>query len=202
LERLKELCSINRIDLPEGALVKFKDYKELLKKWGKRVNLTSLLEDKEIEEKHFFDSLLGLKAFERAGIELKGRICDVGSGAGFPGIPLAIVKPDLEFLLVEPRKKRAVFLEEVKRRLSLSNVKVENKLIQEVSGDFNLLVMRAVKEPKEAVKLVSHLIKGGAPLCIYRGKESFKGEIKGYSLKEIEINPLGVNFNRKFLFIS
>ncbi|WP_456455428.1 16S rRNA (guanine(527)-N(7))-methyltransferase RsmG [Thermovibrio sp.] len=201
MERLKELCRLNGIELPEGALGKFEEYKELLKKWGRRINLTSLLEDREIEEKHFFDSLLGLKAFERAGIELKGRVCDVGSGAGFPGIPLAILKPDLEFLLVEPRKKRAVFLEEVKRRLSLNNVKVENKLIQEVNGDFNLLVMRAVKEPKEAVKLVSHLIERGAPLCIYRGKEGFKGQIKGYGLKEVEIKPLGVNFSRKFLFV-
>ncbi len=203
MERLRELCRLNGIELKEEHYGKLAEFKELLKKWGRRINLTSLLEDREIEEKHFFDSLLGLKAFKEAGIEVEGvPICDVGSGGGFPGIPLAAVLESSHITLVEPRKKRCVFLEEVKRRLGLKNVKVECRRIEEVDGEFKLLTMRAVEDPEDAVKITEHLLNKGAILCIYRGKESFKGELPGYRVKEITIEPKGVNFTRRFLFIS
>jgi 16S rRNA (guanine527-N7)-methyltransferase len=203
VERLRELCHLNGIELKEEHYGKLAEFKELLKKWGRRINLTSLLEDREIEEKHLFDSLLGLKAFKEAGIEVEGApICDVGSGGGFPGIPLAVVLESSPITLVEPRKKRCVFLEEVKRRLGLKNVKVECRRIEEVDGDFKLLTMRAVEDPEDAVRITEHLLNKGATLCIYRGKESFKGELPGYRVKEITIEPEGVNFTRRFLFIS
>jgi len=203
VERLRELCHLNGIELKGEHYEKLAEFKELLKKWGKRINLTSLLEDRDIEEKHFFDSLLGLKAFKEAGIEVEGKpICDVGSGGGFPGIPLAVVLENSPITLVEPRKKRCVFLEEVKRRLGLKNVKVECRRIEEVDGDFKLLTMRAVEDPEDAVEITGHLLEKGAILCIYRGKESFKGKLPGYGIKEITIEPKGVNFIRRFLFIS
>ncbi len=202
-ERLRELCNLNDIPLTTEQEEKFTLYKELLKKWGKRINLTSLLTDREIEEKHFFDSLLGVKAFKEAGLPFKeSSFCDVGSGGGFPGVPLAIYLPNSSFLLVEPRKKRAVFLEEVKRRLKLKNAKVEDKRIEEVNGDFKILTMRAVEDPKGAVKITEHLLERGATLCIYRGKEEFRGELPGYRVREITIEPKGVNFTRRFLFIK
>jgi 16S rRNA (guanine527-N7)-methyltransferase len=203
VKRLKELCRLNGIELKEEHYEKLEKFKELLKKWGRRINLTSLLEDKEIEEKHLFDSLLGLKAFKEAGIEVEGApICDVGSGGGFPGVPLAVVLENSPITLVEPRKKRCVFLEEVKRQLGLKNTKVECRRIEEVDGDFKLLTMRAVEDPEDAVKITEHLLNKGTTLCIYRGKESFKGELPGYRVKEITIEPEGVNFTRRFLFIE
>ncbi len=203
MERLRELCHLNGIELTEEELKKFEVYRELLKKWGKRINLTSLLTDREIEEKHFFDSLLGLLAFKKAGIEVNEKsFCDVGSGAGFPGIPLAIAVKSSVFTLVEPRKKRCVFLEEVKRQLKLKNVSVQCSRIEQVSGDFDILTMRAVEDPESAVEITEHLLSKGALLCIYRGKEPFKGEIPGYRVKEIELEPKGVNFKRHFLFIE
>ena len=203
MERLRELCHLNGIELTEEELKKFEVYRELLKKWGKRINLTSLLTDKEIEEKHFFDSLLGLLAFKKAGIEVNEKsFCDVGSGAGFPGIPLAIAVKSSVFTLVEPRKKRCVFLEEVKRQLKLKNVSVQCSRIEQVSGDFDILTMRAVEDPESAVGITEHLLSKGALLCIYRGKEPFKGEIPGCRVREVEIEPKGVNFKRHFLFIE
>ncbi len=203
MERLRELCHLNGIELTEEELKKFEVYRELLKKWGKRINLTSLLTDREIEEKHFFDSLLGLLAFKKAGIEVNEKsFCDVGSGAGFPGIPLAIAVKSSVFTLVEPRKKRCVFLEEVKRQLKLKNVSVQCSRIEQVSGDFDILTMRAVEDPESAVGITEHLLSKGTLLCIYRGKEPFKGEIPGYRVREIELEPKGVNFKRHFLFIE
>jgi len=203
MERLRELCRLNGIELKDEELKKFEVYRELLKKWGKRINLTSLLTDREIEEKHFFDSLLGLLAFKKAGVEVEGKqFCDVGSGAGFPGIPLSIVLSSSHFTLVEPRKKRCVFLEEVKRQLKLKNASVQCSRVEEVDGEFDILTMRAVEDPEGAVEITKHLLDRGALLCIYRGKEPFRGEIPGYRVREVEIEPKGVNFKRHFLFIE
>jgi len=203
VKRLRELCQLNGIELKEEHYERLEEFKELLKKWGKSINLTSLLGDREIEERHFFDSLLGLKAFEEFGLDLEGApICDVGSGGGFPGVPLAVVLEKSSVRLVEPRKKRCVFLEEVKRQLKLKNVTVECKRIEEVDGNFKLLTMRAVEDPEDAVKITEHLLEKGAVLCIYRGKEEFKGELLRYSVREITIKPEGVDFIRRFLFIE
>lgn len=203
MERLKELCRLNGIEITEEALEKLAVYRELLKKWGKRINLTSLLTDREIEEKHFFDSLLGLIAFKKVGVSPHGKsFCDVGSGAGFPGVPLAVVMKDSNFTLVETRKKRCVFLEEVKRQLKLINASVICSRVEEVDGEFDLLLMRAVEDPKTAVEITEHLLERGALLCIYRGKEPFGREIPGYRVREIELKPKGVNFKRHFLFIE
>lgn len=203
MSRLKELCQLNGIEISDEDVRKFDIYRELLKKWGRRINITSILSDDEIEEKHFFDSLLGVKAFELAGLQIHGkRFCDVGSGGGFPGVPLSIVVKDSQFTLVEPRKKRCVFLEEVVRRLKLKNVEVLCSRIEDVNQEFDFLLMRAVEEPKSAVKITRHLLDKGAILCIYRGKEKFSEEIPGYYVKEITVEPKGVNFRRKFLFVG
>jgi len=203
LERLKELCLLNGIELKEEHLEKFERYKELLKKWGRKVNLTSILSDREIEEKHFFDSLLGLKAFEVYDFNPEGKsFCDVGSGAGFPGVPLAIVLESSTFTLVESRHKKCVFLEQLKRELGLSNVKVSCSRIEEHEGDYDMLLMRAVEDPKGAVEITEHLLKRGATLCIYRGKEEFKGKLLGYKLRHVSLKLSGVSFKRHFLFIK
>jgi len=203
MERLKELCQLNGIEISDEDLKKFAVYRELLKKWGKRINLTSLLTDREIEEKHFFDSLLGLVAFKEVGIDPHRKsFCDVGSGAGFPGVPLAVVLKDSTFTLVEPRKRRCVFLEEVKRQLKLSNTSVNCSRVEEVDGKFDILLMRAVEDPETAVEITKHLLERGALLCIYRGKEAFGKGIPGYRVREVEVEPKGVNFKRHFLFIE
>ena len=202
MEKLKTLCLKNGIELDSCKLELFERYKELLKKWGRRVNLTSILEDEEIEVKHFFDSLLGLKAFEALGFPVENRsFCDVGSGGGFPGVPLAVVLDSSEFVLVESRHKRCVFLEQVKRELKLVNVSVSCQRIEEHEGRYDYLLMRAVKEPKRAVKMTEKFLEKGAVLCIYRGKERFEGKLEGYSVKEVEVVPEGGDFLRHFLFI-
>ena len=203
MKRLKELCSLNGIEIEDICLNQFEKYKELLKKWGRRINLTSLLSDEEIEVKHFFDSLLGLKAFEEVGLSIsEKRFCDVGSGAGFPGIPLAIVVKSSFFSLIESRHKRCVFLEQVKRELKLENVKVFCQRIEEHYGDYDYLLMRAVKDPETAVEMTSQFLEEGAVLCIYRGREKFEGEIPGYEVEEVVLKPEGVDFTRRFLFIK
>jgi 16S rRNA (guanine527-N7)-methyltransferase len=202
LDRLKELCKLNGIESSEKHYKKFEKYEDLLKKWGKRINITSILNDKEIEEKHFFDSLLGLKAFEIYGFDYHNKhFGDVGSGGGFPGVPLAVAIQDSSLDLIESRHKKCVFLEQVKRELKLSNVKVLCSRVESVDENYDMLLMRAVEDPLEAIKITKHLLEKGAILCIYRGKERFSQGIPGYQIEEISFEPAGITFKRHFLFI-
>ncbi len=203
MERLIELCRLNGISLNEGEIEAFERFKSLLKKWGKRINITSVLNDRDIEERHFFDSLLGIKALKAFGIEPEPlSFCDVGSGGGFPGIPLAIVLKTSTFSLVESRHKRCVFLEQVKRELGLGNVNVFCTRIEEHFGEYDVLLMRAVEDPKTAVKITKHLLDRGAILCIYRGKEIFSGKIPGFEYENVFIDIVGISLNRHFLFVK
>ncbi|WP_163328179.1 16S rRNA (guanine(527)-N(7))-methyltransferase RsmG [Desulfurobacterium thermolithotrophum] len=203
LERLRELCELNEIDLSEEEYKKFERYRELLKKWGKRINITSILSDKEIEEKHFFDSLLGIKAFKLYGLDYHNKLLgDVGSGGGFPGVPLAITIQNSTFDLIESRHKRCVFLEQVKRELKLPNVKVLCTRVESIDRNYDMLLMRAVEDPIEAIKITKHLLEKGAILCIYRGKERFSQEIPNYIIEEISFEVKGIKLRRHFLFIK
>lgn len=116
---LKEL----NIDISEENLRKFQVYSNLLKEYNKKFNLTSITEDKEIYLKHFYDSLCLFKVkklFDNL------TLLDIGTGAGFPGIPIAIVNPNIEVTLLESNAKKCGFLKIVKDALNLKNIKIIN----------------------------------------------------------------------------
>ena len=108
------------IEPTEQILGHFDIYLRELKKWNKVYNLTAITDDREIIVKHFLDSLLYLKAIPDGQVTL----CDVGSGGGFPGIPIAIVRRDLLITLLEPSRKKIAFLRQMRRLLSLENVEI------------------------------------------------------------------------------
>lgn len=107
------------LDLTAGQYEQFLAYLDLLLKWNRRINLTALRTPDEIISRHFLDSLLLLPHLPETG-----RLLDIGSGAGFPGLPLKIVRPGLAVDLVEATAKKASFLKEAVRRLGLSGVNV------------------------------------------------------------------------------
>jgi len=99
----------------------FEKYLFLIEEWNKKINITSIKNKEEVAIKHFIDSLLVLKH-----VSLYGIIADIGTGGGFPGIPLKIVKPSFEILLIEPIRKRSNFLRTVVSNLSLKKITVFN----------------------------------------------------------------------------
>jgi 16S rRNA (guanine527-N7)-methyltransferase len=114
-------------------------YLESLDSWRRKTNLTGALSATELAE-HTLESLLG-----GGLIPPRASIADIGSGAGFPGIPLAISRPDLSVALVEPRHKRAAFLRHVARTLPLPNVEVHEARIEDLKGHaFDSVATRAV----------------------------------------------------------
>lgn len=114
---LKEGSKEIEISLTEDQISKFLKYKEILLEWNEKINLTAITDEKEIMIKHFVDSLTILKYLPKKECSL----IDVGTGAGFPGIPLKICKNDLKLTLLDSLDKRVKFLNEVGDSLSLSN---------------------------------------------------------------------------------
>lgn len=121
LEQFKQSSAKIGYKLSEAQVNAFVKYMRLLKEENKKVNLTAINEDNEILRKHFYDSIL-LAPY----LDINKSLLDIGSGAGFPGIPLAIIRPDLKITLLEPTKKRVRFLLLVKERLNLDNIEVVN----------------------------------------------------------------------------
>ena len=104
--------------LDDAQLEQLAGHWALVKEWNRRMNLTAIMSDSRAASLHYRDSLELLKVVGA------GRVVDLGSGAGFPGVPLAIARPAQHIVLVEPRRKRASFLRTVKNRLQLSQVEV------------------------------------------------------------------------------
>ncbi|SFD19058.1 16S rRNA (guanine(527)-N(7))-methyltransferase RsmG [Clostridium uliginosum] len=107
------------LELSKQQYEKFIIYKNLLQEWNEKVNLTAITEDEEIIKKHFIDSI---KAFKRDEFKSANTLIDVGTGAGFPGIPIAIMKDDIKVTLLDSLNKRVNFLDAVVKELKLKNV--------------------------------------------------------------------------------
>ena len=125
-QRLDAGARIFGIDLDATALDRFVRYVELLERWRKTTNLISCRSTDELIERHLLEALVCSWPCGAADA-----IADLGSGAGLPGVPLAIVAPDRRTLLVEPRRRRASFLREVKRELGLRHVEVVEARVEE-----------------------------------------------------------------------
>ncbi|MGB9822932.1 16S rRNA (guanine(527)-N(7))-methyltransferase RsmG [Thermodesulfovibrio sp.] len=181
---LKECLNLN----DEATVDKFLIYLAELKKWSKVYNLTSIEDEKEIVVKHFLDSLLYLSFIPQKPLS----IADIGSGAGFPGVPLAIVRNDLKIALVEPLWKKCAFLKNLKTKLNLSNIKVYQSRAEEVEEKFDIVVSRALWSLKEFVEKCEHLLKDSGYFLISKSfklheemkqlPQQYRTEIKEFNL--------------------
>lgn len=131
------------IQLQEYQIKQFEDYANMLIEWNQKMNLTAITDIDEIYEKHFLDSIL--PSFD---MKIQGRFCDVGAGAGFPGIPLKIVYPELELTIVETLGKRVTFLNALCEKLQLKNVTCVHARAEDYAKDhresFDIVSARAV----------------------------------------------------------
>ena len=155
-EFIKELKKIN-IELNNKTLAKLDEYYNILNEENKKYNLTRIITKEEVYLKHFYDSLTITKI---VNIENQS-ICDLGSGAGFPGLVLAICFPSANITLIESNRKKCYFLNLVKEKLNLSNVTILNTRIEEYAKinreKYSVVTARAVAPLK-------HLLEYGIPL--------------------------------------
>jgi 16S rRNA (guanine527-N7)-methyltransferase len=173
---------LEEFGLSNEQISKFDRYLELLLEWNEKFNLTAITDKSEIEEKHFLDSLELIKFYD-----LKSKtLIDIGSGAGFPGIPLAIAEPTLKVTLLEANGKKVSFLQEVVKQLKLSNVKVIQGRAEELKTRecYDIVTARAVKELNILLEIAFYLVKVGGCFFAYKGPiakeevENAKGALK------------------------
>ena len=164
VDGLNELGYENDVLLIE----KLEIYLATLKKWNKVYNLTAINEDSEIITKHFLDSL-SVNGF----IQNSQRILDVGTGAGFPGLILALFNPEKSFVLVDGVSKKISFLQEMIGKLNLKNVMAVHIKVEEykVTDQFDIIISRAFAEIKKMIKLTNHLIKVNGKFIAMKGPD-------------------------------
>ena len=169
------------IETASGLVVsRIRQYLQLLLKWNQKINLTAEKDPEEILKKHVFDSLQYCRA-----IEPGFRVMDIGSGAGFPGIVLKIIFPQLQLALVESQRKRCSFLETVVRDLEMEQVTGFNARADEISGNqagqFDVVVFRAVSGAQECLSLSEELLPAGGRVVLKKNP--------GENLKQMVSDP-------------
>lgn len=162
---------------------------DLLDEWGSRMNLTAIRDRPAQLTKHLLDSLTVLPFLHG------NRIADVGSGAGFPGVPLAIVEPGRHFALIESTGKKCRFLEHVRDTLGLTNVEVVQARAEAYRPEmrFDTVIARAVGPLADLVKVSGHLVVGGGRLLAMKGRypeDEIAARLTGW--KVAAVHPLSV----------
>jgi 16S rRNA (guanine527-N7)-methyltransferase len=208
-ERLNDLLKNGLIELgfmpSEVQTDAFMTYLSELKKWNKAYNLTGLKEDKDIIINHFLDSLLYLKALPEGEI----KIADIGSGAGFPGLPIKIIKPEIKMYLIEPSRKKTAFLRHITRELGLEKTEVIEKRIEEIRLNQGLhefvdvAVTRALFSIKDFIKKASHIVKEDGILILSKGPKVDE-ELKKLKNVKYEMLPVNLPFSdiKRYLIIA
>ena len=144
---MKEACEEVGLELKEEQYNKFIDYMKLLQEWNEKINLTAITEDEDIIKKHFIDCI---KIFKSDAVRDAKNIIDVGTGAGFPGLPIAIMNPDVKVVLLDSLNKRINFLNTVASKLGLKNVETIHSRAEdgarnvELREKFDVATSRAV----------------------------------------------------------
>jgi len=176
LDRLRQFLAAQGLSPTDDLLGSFQEYRRILLDWNRRVNLTAITDPTGVEIRHFIDSLLcleipGFKGLLRAGTIL----ADVGTGAGFPGVPIRLVCPEIELWLIESSLKRARFLDELVARLGLDRVKVIPRRAEDVGRDrayregATLLVARALARLPTLVEVTLPLVAPGGWAVYWKG---------------------------------
>ncbi|GHV07081.1 hypothetical protein AGMMS50229_13150 [Campylobacterota bacterium] len=167
MDRLRERFLASRLILPEEFYQKADQFARMLLSWNKIHNLSGAKEMHEVE-RHIFDSIFPLSFLEDFKTAL-----DIGSGAGFPALPLAMAKSRASFTLVEPLAKRSSFLQFAAMTLQLENVTVIDKRIEQAPiMAFDLITSRAVSDAKTIYDLALPFMNSATILLLYKGKKS------------------------------
>jgi 16S rRNA (guanine527-N7)-methyltransferase len=155
------------IELDETRLRAISIYIDLLLKWNARINLTAIREPNEIVQRHFGESLFAAKYLLEQ--ERPPTAIDLGSGAGFPGVPFALLAPEVQVTLIESQQRKAAFLRELVRTLELKNVKVFSDRAEGYPGTADLVMLRAVEKFEQALPMVVGLTKAGGRIALMIG---------------------------------
>lgn len=210
-KELKEKLDIINVNITEEQIQKFYNYMQLLLEWNEKINLTAITEPSEVVLKHFVDSLTIEKY-----INNNEKVIDVGTGAGFPGIPLSIIKENQDITLLDSLNKRIIFLNDVIEKIELKRIKTIHSRVEEFGKNknqresYDIATSRAVAPLNVLVEYLLPLVKvGGKCICmkgsnveeIDNSKKAI--EILGGKIEKIEkINLPETDMERNIIIIK
>jgi 16S rRNA (guanine527-N7)-methyltransferase len=179
-----------RLKIDDEKLNKYYSYYLLLIEWNKKINLTSIKEENEVIEKHFLDSLLPLIDNENIFI---GRLLDIGSGAGFPGLPIKIYKDEIDIIMLDSTRKKVDFINRVINDLKIYNANAIHARAEELAKNkdyrekFNIVLSRAVAPLNILFEYCLPFVKINGYMIAYKSKDY------EYELKEAKnaLNKMG-----------
>lgn len=158
-----------KIDLTEEKLEQLNKFYNLLIEWNKKINLTRIEKEDEVYLKHFYDSLTIAKVVD---LSEKKTLCDIGTGAGFPGIVLKIIYPNLKITLIDSLQKRVNYLNEIIKDLGLDNIEAIHVRGEDYKGQYDVVTSRAVANIEKLLGYTMHLV---SPTGIF---VAMKGDIE------------------------
>lgn len=207
MENLKQAIETFGYDSSADKLDRFERFMQLVIEWNEKVNLTAITERDEFIKKHFIDSLCCLPHDEYKTAE---SVIDVGTGAGFPGMPLAIMSPEKNFLLIDSLNKRIKILNEIIAELDLKNVTAVHGRAEELARNklyreqFDICVSRAVSRLSVLSEYCLPFVKKGGWLAAYKGPDAEReiedahsalGKLGGkvFDIKNTEMDQFGIS---------
>ena len=151
-------------------------YIDILQRWNARVNLTAIRDEEEIVTRHLGESLFAARhlfpatADDRRLTTSNIPVADLGSGAGFPGIPIKLWAPDISLTLIESNHKKATFLREVTRALTLTDIDIQNVRAETLpEAQFDVVTLRAVEQFESTLRVAARLVRPGGRLALLIG---------------------------------
>ena len=188
--------------LSSAQLAEISMYIDLLLRWNARINLTAVREPEEMVTRHFGESLFAARHLFPAPISGETRLFDIGSGAGFPGLPLKIWAPQLRVTLIESSQKKVAFLREVIRALTLTNINVFPGRAETLSDPADCVMLRAVERFESALPTATRLVAPDGRLALLIGENQIEQASKlAPALAWSEPLPIPLSSNR-VLFVG
>ncbi len=177
------------IEVTDEEISKLEKYADLLKEWNEKINLTAITEKEQVFLKHFYDSLTLVKIINLDKVD---NLCDLGTGAGFPGLVLKIFFPQLKLTLVDALNKRINFLDVVVKELSLENVTLVHARAEEYGKDhrecFDVVTARALSSFSILLEYSASLLKVHGHLIAMRGLDDSSDGIDALKVLNLKIN--------------
>lgn len=203
IEQIKRLG----ITPTEEQLQKLEKFYQLLIEWNQKINLTRITEKEDVYLKHFYDSLTIVKEVDLSKVNT---LCDVGTGAGFPGIVLKIFYPNLKITLIDSLLKRVNYLNEIIKELELKDIEAIHTRAEDYHETFDVVTARAVANIEKLLKYTMHLVNKNGKLIAMKGniEEELTEEVKKKINKKYKIEKINKfllpieNSNRSLIVIK
>ena len=188
-------------------LQQLEKFYQLLIEWNQKINLTRITEKEDVYLKHFYDSLTIVKEIDLSKVDT---LCDVGTGAGFPGIVLKIFYPNLKITLIDSLLKRVNYLNKIIKELELKDIKAIHTRGEEYHETFDVVTARAVANIEKLLKYTMHLVNKNGKLIAMKGNidEELTEEVKKKISKKYKIRKINKfllpkeNSNRSLIVIE